>query len=205
LSARIGVLGLQGDVREHARVLAENGYEPRLVLGPTDLDGIEGLVLPGGESTTQAMLLESSGLRAPLAKLLGEGMPVLGTCAGLILLAREIQGGRPDQWSFGTIDVTVARNGFGRQVRSFETDLEVKGIDDGAVHAVFIRAPLPVRVGPGVEVLGEVEYPRGSEGSVRVPVVVRQGTAVGVAFHPELEGDGRLHRLAFVGQRGASE
>lgn len=181
------------------------GFEPRLLLGPADLEGILGLVLPGGESTTQAMLLDSSGLRGPVARLLEKGLPVLGTCAGLIMLARQIEGGRRGQWSFGTIDVTVARNGFGRQVRSFETDLEVKGIEDGPMHAVFIRAPLPTWVGPGVEVLAEVEYPLGPGGTARVPVVVRQGVAVGVAFHPELEGDGRLHRLAFGGQCGAME
>lgn len=204
MSARIGVLGLQGDVLEHVRVLEEIGYEPRVVHAPQDLEGIEGLILPGGESTTQAMLLESSGLRAPIAALLREGVPVLGTCAGLILLATRIEGGRPDQWGFGAIDVTVARNGFGRQVRSFETDLDVKGVDGGPMHAVFIRAPVPARVGAEVEVLAEVEYPLSQQGSARVPVVVRQGSAVGVAFHPELEGDGRLHRLAF-GRRGVAE
>lgn len=187
------------------QVLDAIGLEPAVVLTPADLVGIEGLVLPGGESTTQAMLLDSSGLREPIARLLADGLPVLGTCAGLILLAREIHGGRPDQWSFGSIDVTVARNGFGRQVRSFETDLDVRGVEGGPMHAVFIRAPVPVRIGSTAEVLGAVEYGVPGGDAHVVPVVVRQGRAIGVAFHPELERDGRLHQLAFLGTLGSAE
>ena len=193
---RIGVIAVQGDFAEHAEVLQAAGFTPQLVKGSRDLSGVEGLVFPGGESTTQAKLIDSAGLRAPLEGLIRDGMPVLGTCAGLIMLSRAISGGRPDQWSFDLLDVAVLRNGFGRQVRSFEADLPVKGLP-ATIRAVFIRAPVIVSAGEAVEVLAEVSY-KFVDGTRRVlPVVVRQGNVLAAAFHPELVGDGRLHSMAF--------
>jgi len=189
-SATVGVLALQGDFAEHATMLGSLGATVVEVRAPADFLGIEGLVLPGGESTTLSMLLDSSGLREPLARRLSDGMPVLGTCAGMILLAREIVGGRPDQVPFDVIDLAVRRNAFGRQVDSFEADLEVRDIAGGPMHAVFIRAPVVERVGDGVEVLASVEL-----AGARRPVVCRSGAVTAVAFHPELSGDTRLHEL----------
>jgi len=197
----IGVLALQGDVREHASALADLGEAPRPVVGPADLDGLDGLVIPGGESTTLSLLLESSGLFEPLEEALDEGLPVFGTCAGMILLATEVLGGRPDQRRFGVIDLTVLRNGYGRQVASFECDLVVDGIEEPPVHAVFIRAPLVEAAGPGVDVLARLPPDPGTGGAQvgsGSPVVCRQGRVLVSAFHPELTGDRRLHRL-FVG------
>jgi 5'-phosphate synthase pdxT subunit len=185
LGARIGVLALQGAVRPHAEVLRALGVEPVEVRVPADLVDVDGLVLPGGESTTMSFLLDSSGLRVPVAERLADGMPAFGTCAGMILLASEVLDGRPDQRSFGVIDLTVRRNAFGRQRDSFEADLEIAGLDR-PFHAVFIRAPFVERVGPGVEVLAEV----GGH-----PVLCRSGAILVGAFHPELSGDGRLHEL----------
>lgn len=191
---RVGVLALQGDVREHARALAELGATPVEVRVPADLDQVDALVLPGGESTTMSLLLESSGLLEPLRQRLSGGMPALGTCAGMILLASDVVDGRPDQHRLGAIDIVVRRNAFGRQVDSFETDLDVAGLDaasdEGPLHAVFIRAPVVEAVGPGVEVLASVAAPGGEER----PVVCRQGSVIVAAFHPELSGDLRLHR-----------
>ena len=186
---RVGVLALQGDVREHCASLGQVGAVPVEVRTPAELASVGALVLPGGESTTMSLLLESSGLLGPLRDRLAAGMPAFGTCAGMILLAGEVLDGRPDQRSLGAIDVAVRRNAFGRQVDSFETDLEVKGLDS-PLHAVFIRAPVVERVGPGVEVLASVTFPDGSEH----PVVCRQGPVLVAAFHPELSGDLRLHR-----------
>jgi pyridoxal 5'-phosphate synthase pdxT subunit len=186
---RIGVLALQGDVREHARSLAELGVEAVEVRTPSDLATVRALILPGGESTTMSLLLESSGLRRPLEQRLREGLPAFGTCAGMILLAREVADGRPDQTVFGAIDIGVRRNAFGRQVDSFETDLAVAGLEE-PFHAVFIRAPVVEWVGPDVEVLAEVT---GRDGISR-PVLCRQGRVLVAAFHPELSGDLRLHR-----------
>ena len=197
----IGVLALQGDVREHASALADLGEAQRPVVGPADLDGLDGLVIPGGESTTLSLLLESSGLFEPLEEALDEGLPVFGTCAGMILLATEVLGGRPDQRRFGVIDLTVLRNGYGRQVASFECDLVVDGIEEPPVHAVFIRAPLVEAAGPGVDVLARLPTDPGTGGAQvgsGSPVVCRQGRVLVSAFHPELTGDRRLHRL-FVG------
>jgi 5'-phosphate synthase pdxT subunit len=149
------------------------------------LAGVDGLVLPGGESTTLSMLLESSGLFEPIAGLLADGLPAFGTCAGMILLAAEVIGGRPDQRSFGAIDVAVRRNAFGRQIDSFETSLEVDGLAGGSFPAVFIRAPVVERVGEGVEVLASIDGE---------PVLCRQGHVLVAAFHPELSGDLRLHQ-----------
>jgi len=187
---RVGVLALQGDVREHLAILASLGAEPVEVRRPAEAAGIDALVLPGGESTAISMLLESSGLDRELASMVDDEVPMLGTCAGMILLADEVLDGRPDQRSYGAIDVAVRRNGFGRQVRSFETDLDVKGLDE-PMHAVFIRAPVVERVGEGVDVLAEVDVP-GDRGE-RVPVVCRQRHVIVSAFHPELSGDTRLH------------
>ena len=181
---KVGVLALQGDVSEHAQALADLGAEPVEVRTPEDLSGVDRLILPGGESTTMSKLLESSGLFDPIAARLDEGMPVFGTCAGMILLADVVLDGRPDQRSFGVIDIAVRRNAFGRQVDSFETDLEVHGM--GLVPAVFIRAPYVERIGHDVEVMARVEDH---------PVLCREGHVLVAAFHPELSGDLRLHEL----------
>ncbi len=188
--ARVGVLSLQGDVREHIRALAELGVATAEVRVPGDLAAVDALVLPGGESTTMSLLLESSGLLPPLRDRLASGMPAFGTCAGMILLGTEIVDGRPDQARLGAIDIGVRRNAFGRQVDSFETDLAVDGLDS-PLHAVFIRAPIVEWVGPGVDVLSRIP---GTDGQTR-PVVCRQGPVLVTAFHPELAGDLRLHRL----------
>jgi len=195
VGAKVGVLALQGDVGEHLAVLAELGAEPVEVRRPEQLSGVDALVLPGGESTTMSVLLDSSGLRPAVAERLESGLPALGTCAGMILLAAEVLDGRPDQLCFAAIDIAVRRNAFGRQVDSFETDLEVDGVDGGAVHAVFIRAPVVERTGPDVEVLSAVQM---DDGRLR-PVVCRQGPVMVTAFHPELTGDPRVHELFLKG------
>ena len=185
---RVGVLALQGAVREHCQALAGLGVLPVEVRSPSDLEGVDMLVLPGGESTTMSLLLGSSGLMEPLNERLREGMPAFGTCAGMILLGTRIVDGRPDQRALGAIDIDVRRNAFGRQVDSFEADLDVEGLASG-FHAVFIRAPVVERVGPEVEVLATVTD---AEGRPR-PVLCRQGPILVAAFHPELSGDSRLH------------
>lgn len=191
----VGILALQGDVREHEAAFADIGVDTRPVTRPEDLDRIEGIVLPGGESTTLSLLLDSSGLFEPLAKRLEDGLPALGTCAGLVLLARDVLDGRPDQRSFGRLACTVRRNGYGRQRFSFEARLEAHelsretGSPDEPLRGVFIRAPVIVSVEPEVVVLARLEEDGGD------PVVVRQGPIVASAFHPELTGDRRLHRL----------
>jgi 5'-phosphate synthase pdxT subunit len=185
---RVGVLALQGDVREHVRALAELGVDAREIRTPLELADVDALVLPGGESTTMSLLLESSGLLEPVGERIAGGMPAFGTCAGMILLATDVVDGRPDQHRLGAIDIGVRRNAFGRQVDSFETELSVKGFDE-PFHAVFIRAPVVERVGPDVEVLAEVA---GGDGRAQ-PVVCRQGSVLVTAFHPELSGDLRLH------------
>ena len=182
----VGVLALQGAFAAHGRALAELGVAALEVRTPDDLEQVDALVLPGGESTTMSMLLDSSGLFDPLAKRIDDGLAVFGTCAGMILLATEVLDGRPDQHSFGAIDLVVRRNGYGRQVDSFETDLSIDGLDDGLFHAVFIRAPLVDSAGPAVEVLAR------HEGH---PVLARQGRVLVAAFHPELSADRRLHQL----------
>ncbi len=191
----IGVLNLQGDVREHVAALCEVGVESRLVKRPDDLDGVSGLILPGGESTTLSMLLASTGLFDSVAARLDDGLPVLGTCAGLVLLAREVLDGRPDQRSFSALDAVVRRNGFGRQVASFETELEFG--EGPALPAVFIRAPSVVSVGDGVDVLATVRHrAQGADGpAVQSPALVRQGNVLACCFHPELTRDRRVHRL----------
>ena len=181
---KVGVLALQGDVSEHAQTLSDLGADPVEVRTPDALAAIDALILPGGESTTMAMLLESSGLFEPIASRLEDGMPAFGTCAGMILLAKDVLDGRTDQRSFGVLDIAVRRNAFGRQVDSFESELEVHGL--GLLHAVFIRAPYVERVGDGVEVLARVDDH---------PVLCREGPVFAAAFHPELSGDLRLHEL----------
>jgi len=183
---KVGVLALQGASARHASMLARLGAEPVTVRSPADLADISALVLPGGESTTMSMLLESSGLFDPLSERLAEGMPALGTCAGMILLGQDILDGRADQRCFGAIDIAVRRNAFGRQVDSFEADLAVEGVGDQPMHATFIRAPVVERIGAGVEVLATVEGR---------PVLCRQGPVIVAAFHPELGDDARLHEL----------
>lgn len=181
----IGVLALQGAFRAHADKLTELGADVVEVRQPAHLDDVRALVMPGGESTTMSMLLESSELFDPIAARIDEGMAVFGTCAGLILLAAEIEDGRPDQRCFGRLDITVQRNAYGRQIESHETDLETT-VTAEPIHAVFIRAPGITRVGDSIEVLAT---------SQDQPVLVRDGNALGAAFHPELSNDSRIHRL----------
>ena len=187
---RIGVLALQGDVREHDRALAQAGAHTVHVRRAEDLDGLDGLVLPGGESTTISRLLDVFQLLEPLQQHVRDGLPVYGSCAGMILLADEVLDGRPDQRGVGGLDVVVRRNAFGRQVDSFETDLPFEGV--GQVHAVFIRAPWVEHTGEGVEVLAAVPGDGPAAGRV---VAVRQGNLLATSFHPELTGDDRVHGL----------
>jgi 5'-phosphate synthase pdxT subunit len=170
----VGVLALQGDFESHCALLAGLGADCRLVRTPANLDGLDGLVMPGGESTTMTLGIEREGLAEPLRDLVRSGTPVLGTCAGLIMLDRD---------HLDVLDVRAERNAFGRQVRSFEADLDVDGLAD-ALRAVFIRAPWVAEVGDGVDVLAELDGH---------PVAVRQGNVLAVAFHPELTGDPRVH------------
>lgn len=191
---RVGILALQGAVEAHAQAFRTLGVEARAVRTPLDLDHVDVLVLPGGESTTMSLLLQSSGLAEPVRRRLDAGMPAFGTCAGMILLAHDILDGRPDQVQFDAIDITARRNAFGRQVDSFETELEVTGLES-PFHAVFIRAPVVERVGDKVEVLAEVD---GADGRPQ-PVLCRQGPILVAAFHPELSGDSRLHKVFLDG------
>jgi pyridoxal 5'-phosphate synthase pdxT subunit len=182
--ATVGVVALQGAFRRHAEVLDELGVTAVEVRTPEDLRDVDAVVLPGGESTTMTALLDSAGLREPLSDRIGGGLPALGTCAGMILLASEVLDGRPDQVPLGAIDLSVRRNAFGRQRESFEAELDVADLPGGPLPAIFIRAPLVTRVGPGVEVLAEVD-----DG----PVLCRSGTVTVASFHPELGEDRRLH------------
>ncbi|PZG23056.1 pyridoxal 5'-phosphate synthase glutaminase subunit PdxT [Micromonospora craterilacus] len=185
----IGVLALQGDVREHLTALTGAGAQARPVRRPEELDAVDGLVIPGGESTTISKLVDIFELRDPIDKRIAAGMPVYGSCAGMIMLATEVLDGRPDQRGFDGIAMTVRRNAFGRQVDSFEAPVEVDGIGGGPLHAIFIRAPWVERVGDGVEVLGTV-----TDGPAAGRIVaVRQGNLLATSFHPELTGDLRLH------------
>jgi len=186
---------LQGDVREHVAVLEQVGAAAVQVRRPMDLEGLDALVVPGGESTTMSMLLQSSGLLPALEKLVADGFPMLGTCAGMILLSSKILDGRPDQVCLGAIDLVVRRNAFGRQVESFESELTVRGLDGGPMHAVFIRAPVVEDAGPDVEVLASVALGHGAGDESMRPVVCRQGSVIVAAFHPELAGDRRLHEM----------
>jgi 5'-phosphate synthase pdxT subunit len=188
----IGVLALQGDVREHATAFADLGESVTEVRRPHDLVGLAGLVVPGGESTTLSLLLGSSGLVEPLTAALAGGLPVFGTCAGMILLANTVLDGRDDQISFGVIDLAIRRNGYGRQIASFEGVVDVPSLGDEPLPAVFIRAPIVESAGPGVEVLATLPGTGDDHGR---PVVCRQGPVLVAAFHPELTADRRLQRL----------
>lgn len=184
----VGVLALQGDVREHVAALENLGTRARTVRTQRDLGGLDGLIIPGGESTTISRLLVTSGLREPLQTQVDNGFPVFGTCAGLIMLASEVIDGRADQWSFAGLDVAVRRNGYGRQIASFESPIVVPG--RGTVPGVFIRAPRIERWGPQVEVLATHDHGDGA-----CPVLVRQGAVWGCSFHPELTSDVLVHGL----------
>jgi 5'-phosphate synthase pdxT subunit len=172
------VLALQGDFEAHAKLLHRLGAQAREVRVPADLEGLDALVLPGGESTTMTLGIEREGLGDPLRALAASGAPILGTCAGMIILDRD---------HLGILDIRAQRNAFGRQLRSFEADLDIDGVRGGPVHAVFIRAPWAAETGPEVEVLAAVDGH---------PVAVRQGNVLAISFHPELSGEPRLHELA---------
>ncbi|MEN3302713.1 MAG: pyridoxal 5-phosphate synthase pdxT subunit [Pseudonocardia sp.] len=195
----VGVLALQGDVREHLAALRASGMRAVPVRRASEIEAVDGLVIPGGESTTMSRLLGVFDLLEPLRARIADGMPAYGSCAGMILLASEVLDGRPDQQQLGGLDVVVRRNAFGRQVDSFESDLDVVGVEGGPVRAVFIRAPWVEKAGADVEVLASVPSV-GSEGqdpgaAAGRAVAVRQGNVVATAFHPELTGDGRVHAL----------
>jgi len=184
-NARVGVLALQGDVREHAALLRGLGAEVVLVRRPDELATVSGLVLPGGESSVIDKLSRLFGMQEPIRAAIAAGMPMYGTCAGLILLADDVLDGIDGQESFGGMDVAVRRNAFGRQTESFETDLDVPALGEPAVHATFIRAPVVERVGAGVDVLASLP-----DGTV---VAVQQGSLLGTSFHPEVDGETRFH------------
>jgi 5'-phosphate synthase pdxT subunit len=189
---RVGVLALQGDVREHLQALTESGAEATRVRRPEELDEVDGLVLPGGESTTMVKLAKAFDLLEPLQERIGAGLPVYGSCAGMILLADRVDAaGSPLEATFGGIDMTVRRNAFGRQVDSFEEDLAIEGVEGDPVRAVFIRAPWVQEVGPRATAIGHVAAGE-HEGRV---VAVRQENRLATSFHPELTGDTRVHRL----------
>jgi 5'-phosphate synthase pdxT subunit len=190
----VGVLALQGAVGLHSHALTRLGVEHLEVRTALDLASVDALIFPGGESTAMSKLLTMNALFEPVAARLEAGMPAFGTCAGMILLATNVIDGRADQRSFGAIDIDVRRNAFGRQIDSFEADLDVIGLPEARVHAVFIRAPVVERVGPGVEILASVDDGR--------PVACRQGNVMVTSFHPELEPDLRMHEL-FVRQVAA--
>lgn len=193
---KIGILALQGDVAEHARAIDRVRAEPVIVKRPAQLAAVDALVLPGGESPTMTKLLRSSGLEQPLRERLRDGMPVFGTCAGLILLSRDT--GDPEVPGFGALDVSVRRNAYGRQLDSFEAMLPEHALGGGPLEAVFIRAPAIEDLGRDVEVLAS------HEGR---PVAVRQGNAIGASFHPELTDDTRLYDalIACVKERGTTQ
>src|SRR5690242_3930536 len=187
---KVGILALQGAFREQAEALEALGAPAALVKTPEELAGVDAIVLPGGESTTVDKLLDSSGLRTPLRDALRDGMPALAVCAGLIVLATEVVDGRADQQPLGVVDVTVRRNGYGRQRDSFEADLEIAELPNGSFSGVFIRAPVIERVGTDVEVLASYDD---------AAVLGRQGGILFATFHPELSGDLRVHELFLKG------
>jgi pyridoxal 5'-phosphate synthase pdxT subunit len=184
----VGVLALQGDFEAHSKILGALGASAREVRVPTDLDGVDALILPGGESTVMTLGIERERLGEPLRALAAAGTPILGTCAGMIMLDRD---------HLGVLDIIAERNAFGRQLRSFEADLQIEGVTGGPVHAVFIRAPWVRERGPGVRVLADLDGH---------PVAVRQGNVVAISFHPELTGERRLHELLLgLAARGATQ
>jgi 5'-phosphate synthase pdxT subunit len=187
----VGVLAVQGDVREHLAALTAAGMAVRAVRRPSELEGLSGIVLPGGESTTIDKLTRAFELREPLSALLKAGLPAYGSCAGMILLADRVLGAAPGQQTFGGIDMTVRRNAFGGQIESFEEDLDFAGVDGGPMRAVFIRAPWVEEVGPGVQVLAAIR----TAAQDRRIVAVRQDNLLATSFHPEITGDHRVHRL----------
>ena len=191
MNPTIGVLALQGDVREHAFALEASGATAVPIRRPRELDAIDGLIIPGGESTTIDKLLRAFDLFEPLQERLRGGLPAYGSCAGMILLADRVLGGIGGQRTLGGLDITVRRNAFGRQVDSFETDLTIDGIPGDPVHAIFIRAPWVEQVGPRAEVLSAVS---GGPAAGRI-VAVRQGGLLATSFHPEVTGDTRVHKL----------
>jgi 5'-phosphate synthase pdxT subunit len=186
----VGVFALQGDVREHLRVLESLGARAIGVRRVSELEACDGLVVPGGESTTMFKLARTFDLFEPIRQRIKEGLPVFGTCAGMIMLAERVEDGTPDQETLGGLDITVRRNAFGRQVDSFEGDLDFAGLAE-PVHAVFIRAPWVEQAGPEVEALARVES---GPAAGRI-VAVRQGSLMATSFHPEVGGDDRIHRL----------
>ena len=192
---KIGILALQGDFINHFKVLSQLGVDPILVKSPQDLAAIEGIVIPGGESTTISKLLVSSGVYDPLKERLDNGLAGFGTCAGMIILSRVILDGRSDQVALSSIDISVRRNGFGRQVASFETDIDVAGISGGSMRAAFMRAPVVEEVGSSVEILSDVSYRFPDSSTRKVPVICRERNILVCSFHPEIVGDDRLHRL----------
>jgi 5'-phosphate synthase pdxT subunit len=182
---KVGVLGLQGDVREHARLIEAAGATAVVVKHAEEIDEIAGLIVPGGESTTIGKLLDRFWMLGPIRERSRAGLPLYGTCAGAILMASEVRGGEPVPHSIGVMDIAIVRNAYGRQVDSFETDLDVRGFD-GSLRSVFIRAPVIEEVGSEVEVLAAYEDH---------PVLVRQDGMLASTFHPEIAGDERVHRL----------
>ncbi len=186
MAGAVGILALQGGFEAHARILRELGAEPRQVRVADDLNGLDALIIPGGESTVMTLGIEREGLAEPLRRLASDGTPILGTCAGMIMLDRD---------HLGLLDIRAARNAFGRQLRSFETELELAGVPGGPLHAVFIRAPWVAEHGDDVEVLARLDGR---------PVAVREGNLLAVAFHPELSGETRLHEL-LLGMNGAAD
>jgi pyridoxal 5'-phosphate synthase pdxT subunit len=183
-SKRVGILALQGDFEAHAKIVRGLGAEPIEVRVAAELDGLDALIIPGGESTVMTLGIEREGMAEPLRELVASGTPVLGTCAGMIMLDRD---------HLGVLDITTRRNAFGRQLRSFEADLELAGPDGCKLHAIFIRAPWVEQHGPEVEVLASVDGH---------PVAIRQGRLLAVAFHPELSGETRLHELLLAMSNG---
>jgi pyridoxal 5'-phosphate synthase pdxT subunit len=183
----VGVFALQGDVREHLAALAECDVIARPVRRPTELDEVDALVIPGGESTTMSKLAIEFDLFEPIRDKINEGMPAYGSCAGMIMLAADVLDGRADQRTFGGIEMTVRRNAFGRQVDSFESEVDFEGIEGGPMHAVFIRAPWVEKLGGEAQVLATVD------GTARI-VAVRQRHVLATSFHPEITGDLRVHR-----------
>lgn len=186
----VGVLALQGAFARHIEALTACGVNTVEIRQPKHIEGIDALVIPGGESTTISKLLDSTELRAPIGELLANGLPVFGTCAGMILLATDVSDGRADQSSFGTLDIGVRRNGYGRQLDSFEADLVIDGLEGDPYRAVFIRAPVVERLGDDIDVLASVDD---------TPVLCRSGSVLVSSFHPELTDDHRLHEM-FVQQ-----
>ena len=188
MSPVIGVLALQGDVAEHRRAVTGTGATAVAVRRPAELDAVDGLIIPGGESTTMWKLADVFELMEPLRKRIANGLPVFGSCAGMIMLATDLLDRIEGQETLGGLDVTVRRNAFGRQVNSFESDIDLRGVDGPPFRAVFIRAPWVEEAGPGVEVLG-------TEPRTGRIVAVRQGPVLATSFHPELTRDGRIHQL----------